>query len=77
MIVIGGTYKDKITGEICTTLHLATCKDSGIEVVVYSGDNGKRYTINASEFEAMFEYMLKPIIKDCCTNPIRRRISGT
>lgn len=48
MIVIGGVYKDKITGEICKPLHLATCKNRGVEVVVYSGDNGKRYTIIAS-----------------------------
>ena len=64
MIVIGVVYKDKITGEICKPLHLATCKNRGVEVVVYSGDNGKRYTINASEFESRFEYMLKPLIKD-------------
>lgn len=76
MIVIGGVYKDKITGEICKPLHLATCKNRGVEVVVYSGDNGNRYTINASELESSFE-CLKPTIKDCCTNPIRRRISGT
>lgn len=68
MIEIGGVYKDKITGEICKPLHLATCKNRGVEVVVYSGDNGKRYTIIASEFESMFEWS-KPPIQDCYPNP--------
>lgn len=36
MVVIGAKYRGKSNGEICTPKFSATCKDRGIEVVVYS-----------------------------------------
>ena len=76
MIVVGAKYKDKNTGEICTPQHIATCKDRGIEVVVYSGDKGKRYTISTSEFKARFAQVNDIALFKCSYNDIYSDMQG-
>lgn len=76
MIVIGGKYKDKISGEICTPQCCATCKDRGIEVIVYSGEEGERYTISVSEFNARFNQVNEIVLFKCGYNDIYSDMKG-
>lgn len=65
MIVLGAKYKDKINGEICTPKYSATCKDRGIEMIVYSDSQGKIYTLSASDFNARFKQVENIVLFKC------------
>lgn len=65
MIVLEEKYKDKITGEICTPKYSATCKNRGVEMVVYSDQIGKLYTLSVSEFEDRFKQINEIVLFKC------------